>query len=55
MELEDHNCWTIAEAARHRGPHRLQHLCPVQSGATSRSWTPPSAWAVSHLDDGMLC
>jgi hypothetical protein len=25
MELEDHNCWTIAEAARHRGPHRLQH------------------------------
>ena len=26
MELEDHNCWTIAEAAGHRGPHRLQHL-----------------------------
>jgi hypothetical protein len=24
MELEDHNCWTIAEAAGHRGPHRLQ-------------------------------
>ena len=26
MELEDHNCWTIAEAVGHRGPHRLQHL-----------------------------
>jgi len=26
MELEDHKCWTIAEAAGHRGPHRLQHL-----------------------------
>jgi hypothetical protein len=26
MELEDHNCWTIAEAAGHRRPHRLQHL-----------------------------
>src|SRR5215472_4758184 len=26
MELDDHNCWTIAEAAGHRGPHWLQHL-----------------------------
>jgi hypothetical protein len=26
MELEDYNCWTIAEAAGHRGPHRLQQL-----------------------------
>ncbi len=26
MELDDHDCWTIAEAAGHRGPHRLQHL-----------------------------
>ena len=25
-ELDDHNCWTIAEAVGHRGPHRLQHL-----------------------------
>src|SRR6266567_1232383 len=39
MELDDHNCWTIAEAIGHRGPHRLQHLCPVRSGTTSRSWT----------------
>ena len=26
MELDDRNCWTIAEAAGYRGPHRLQHL-----------------------------
>ena len=26
MELEDHNLWTIAEAAGHPGPHRMQHL-----------------------------
>ena len=26
MELEDHNCQPVAEAAGYRGPHRLQHL-----------------------------
>jgi len=26
MELDDHNCWAVAEAVGHRGPHRLQHL-----------------------------
>jgi hypothetical protein len=26
MELDDHNCWTIAEAAGRRGPHRLRHF-----------------------------
>jgi len=28
MELEDHNCWTVAEAVGHLHPglHRLQHL-----------------------------
>jgi hypothetical protein len=26
MELDDHNCWTIAEALGRRGPHWLQHL-----------------------------
>jgi hypothetical protein len=24
MELEDYNCWSIAEAAGHRGAHRLR-------------------------------
>jgi hypothetical protein len=39
MELEDYNCWSIAEAAGHRGPHRLQHLL-------SPSWTTPSCAAI---------
>ena len=25
-ELEDHNCWTMAEAAGHPAPYRMQHL-----------------------------
>ena len=25
-ELDDHNCWTMAEAAGHPGPYRMQHL-----------------------------
>ena len=25
-ELDDHNCWTMAEAAGHPGPHKMQHL-----------------------------
>ncbi|MEU3416552.1 hypothetical protein ABZ760_35865 [Streptomyces sp. NPDC006658] len=26
MELEDVNCWSLAEAIGERGPHRLHHL-----------------------------
>ncbi|MFE9771745.1 transposase [Streptomyces sp. NPDC005931] len=26
MELERRNCWTLAEALGHDGPHRLQHF-----------------------------
>lgn len=26
MGLERVNCWTLAEALGHRGPHRLQHF-----------------------------
>ncbi|WP_371666773.1 hypothetical protein OG985_03625 [Streptomyces sp. NBC_00289] len=26
MELEDVNCWTLAEAVGHPGPYRFQHL-----------------------------
>jgi hypothetical protein len=25
-ELEDYNCWTLAEAAGHASPYRMQHL-----------------------------
>ena len=52
MELEDHNCWTIAEAAGHRGPHRLQHLLSRAAWDEQHVADIASAWAASHLDDG---
>ena len=52
MELEDHNCWTIAEAAGHRGPHRLQHLLSRAVWDEQRILDIASAWAAGHLDDG---
>ena len=52
MELDDHNCWTIAEAAGHCGPHRLQHLLSRAVWDDQRVADIASAWAVSHLDDG---
>jgi SRSO17 transposase len=52
MELEDHNCGTIAEAAGHRGPHRLQHLLSRAVWDERQVLNAASAWAVSHLDDG---
>ena len=52
MELEDHNCWTIAEAAGHRGPHRLQHLLSRAVWDDQRVVDIASAWAAGHLDDG---
>ena len=34
-ELDTHNCWTLAEALGHPGPHRLQHLLPAPGSITS--------------------
>jgi len=52
MELDDHNCWTLAEAAGHRGPHRLQHLLSRAVWDEQQVLDVASAWAVRHLDDG---
>jgi SRSO17 transposase len=52
MELDDYNCWTIAEAVGHRGPHRLQHLLSRAVWDDQRVLDIASAWAVSHLQDG---
>jgi SRSO17 transposase len=52
MELDDHNCWTIAEAAGHRGPHRLQHLLSRAVWDDQRALDIAAAWAAGHLDDG---
>ena len=52
MELEDHNCWTIAEALGHRGPHRLQHLLSRAAWDDQEMIGLAADWAAEHLDDG---
>lgn len=52
MELEDRNCWTIAEAVGHCGPHRLQHFLSRAVWDDQRAVDTVSAWAARHLDDG---
>jgi SRSO17 transposase len=52
MELDDHNCWTIAEAIGHRGPHRLQHLLSRAAWDDQHLADIASPWAAGHLDDG---
>ncbi len=51
MELEDHSCWTIAEAVGHRGPHRLQHLLSRAVWDDQQVLDIASEWAAGHLDD----
>ena len=55
MELEDHNCWTIAEAAGHHGPHRLQHLLSRAVWDDQQVLDIAAAWAAGHFDDGARC
>jgi SRSO17 transposase len=52
MELEDHNCWTIAEALGHAGPHRLQHLLSRAVWDDQEMLRLAGAWAAGRLDDG---
>jgi hypothetical protein len=52
MELDDHNCWTIAEAAGHRGPHRLQHFLSRAVWDDQQALDIAAAWAAGHLDEG---
>src|SRR5262245_37531630 len=49
MELEDHDCWTIAEAVGHRGRHRLQHLLSRAVLDDQQVLDVGSAWAARHL------
>ena len=46
------DCWTIAEAAGHRGPHRLQRLLSRAVWDEQQVLDVASAWAARHLDDG---
>jgi SRSO17 transposase len=52
MELEDHNCQTIAEAAGHRGPRRLQHLLSRAVWDDQQVLDIAAGWAVGYLDGG---
>jgi len=52
MELDDRNCWTIAEAIGHCGPQRLQHLLSRAVWDDQHLADIASAWAAGYLDDG---
>jgi SRSO17 transposase len=52
MELEDVNCWSLAEAIGERGPHRLHHLLSRAVWDEEVVLERTAAWAVELLDDG---
>ncbi|MFD8396747.1 IS701 family transposase [Streptomyces sp. NPDC059680] len=52
MELEDVNCWSLAEAIGERGPHRLHHLLSRAVWDEQQVLERTALWAVNLLDDG---
>jgi SRSO17 transposase len=51
-ELDDYNCWTIAEAAGHPGPHRMQHLLSRARCDEQQILDTAADWAAGHLAGG---
>jgi SRSO17 transposase len=51
-ELEDHNCWTMAEAAGHPAPHRMQHLLSRARVDDQQVLDSAADWAAGHLSAG---
>ena len=51
-ELDDHNCWTLAEAAGHPGPYRMQHLLSRARCDEQQMLDSAADWAVGHLTAG---
>lgn len=49
MELEDKNCWSLAEAVGHSGPHRLQHLLSRAAWDDRQALQTAAGWAVEAL------
>ena len=51
-ELEDYNCWTLAEAAGHASPYRMQHL--LSRARIDDRQLPDAAadWAAKHITAG---
>ncbi|WP_338900285.1 transposase [Streptomyces sp. TG1A-60] len=52
MELEDVNCWSLAEAIGERGPHRMHHLLSRAVWDEQQALERTAGWAVNLLDDG---
>jgi len=48
-EVEDHNCWTMAEAAGHPGPHRMQHLLSRARVDEQQMLDAAAGWAAGRL------
>ena len=51
-ELEDYNCWTLAEAAGHAGPYRMQHLLSRARCDERQLLDAAADWAAAHLTAG---
>ena len=51
-ELDDRNCWTLAEAAGHPGPHRMQHLLSRARVDDQRVLDSAADWAAGRLPAG---
>ena len=51
-ELEDRNCWTLAEAAGHACPYRMQHLLSRARCDERRMLDTAAGWAVGRLSAG---
>jgi SRSO17 transposase len=52
MELEDHNCWTMAEAAGHPGPHKMQHFLSRARVDDQGILDAAADWAAGRLTAG---
>jgi SRSO17 transposase len=51
-ELEDYNCWTLAEAAGHPSPCRMQHLLSRAQCDEQLLLDSAAGWAAAYLTAG---
>ena len=51
-ELDDYNCWTLAEAAGHASPYRMQHLLSRARVDERQLLDTAADWAAAHLTAG---
>jgi hypothetical protein len=51
-ELDDRNCWTLAEAAGHDRPYRMQHLLCRARCDEQQMLDAAAGWAIGHFSAG---